>query len=199
MRFKNTNKVETNVDAYNLLEYYCEEYGYKQEIDRGSFEGTSTYRLQIQPIMIEIIDPGNFLYLPKEVTVGMIEKYFEEYLMSAEIKTNEVYTYGSRIMKQYDSVLDMMRNTPNTNQAVISIAQPEDIKLKDPPCLRSIHFGVFNGKLNMSSYWRSNDIGEAFLLNQGGLAMMLKDVAEYAEQEVGSHFYFSSGSHIYVY
>ena len=190
--------VKTNVDAYNLLVGLCN-HGYRQDIQRGSFAGEeSVYRMQAQPVMIEIKEPLNFLYLPKEVTPGMIEKYYQDYIISTKVQSGEIYTYGSRIHDQIDKIFFMLADTPHTNQASISISQPSDIRLEHPPCLRLIDFKVFDNKLHMTSFWRSNDIGEAFLLNQCGLALLLKDIAEFAELEVGSHYYSSSGSHLYI-
>jgi thymidylate synthase len=187
-----------NVEAYNELKYLCEN-GYRQKIERGSFAEEQTYRMQSKPVMIEILSPLNFLYLPKEVTVGMIERYYHDYLINPTVSDNEAYTYASRITDQLPLVMDMMRDTPQTNQASISISQPSDINLSDPPCLREITFSFFSGKIHMTSLWRSNDIGEAFLLNQGGLAMLLRDVALYAGIPSGHHFYVSPGAHIYHY
>lgn len=200
-------KVKTNVDAYNLLVQKCHA-GYRQDVQRGSFENEgSVYRMQAYPIMLEIIDPTNFLYLPKDVTEGMIEQYYRDYLLSDTVAGNEKYTYGERIAMQFQPVLDMIAVSPNTNQASISISQPSDINLSDPPCLRGISFSYFDPepaeknskkRLHMTSFWRSNDIGEAFLMNQGGFALMLLDIAEYAGISIGSHFYCSPGAHVYV-
>jgi thymidylate synthase len=188
---------ETNVDAYNYLIDRCRG-GYRQDIQRGSFANESTYRLQSFPLMLRIFYPTNFLYLPKTVTTGMIEKYYQEYLVNPERKEHEVYTYGERIMQQLPAVLEMLAATPMTNQASISISQPSDIFLADPPCLRELTFSCFGEALHLTSCWRSNDISEAFLINQGGLALLLKDTAEYAGLKVGNHFYCSPGAHIYV-
>lgn len=187
----------TNVDAYNYLIEQCMS-GYRQDIQRGSFANESTYRMQSFPLMLLICEPTNFLYLPKTVTLGMIEKYYQEYLVNPERKENEVYTYGERITQQFQQVLAILSVTPNTNQASISISQPSDINLADPPCLREITFSVFQGSLHITSYWRSNDISEAFLINQGGLALMLRDAAEYAGLAVGCHYYCSPGAHVYI-
>ena len=187
----------TNVDSYNYLVERCMA-GYRQDIQRGSFANETTYRQQAFPLMLCIVDPANFLYLPKTVTPGMIEKYYQEYIINPERKENEVYTYGERIMRQLPAVLTMLSVTPKTNQASISISQPSDIELADPPCLRELTFSAFHGSLHLTSYWRSNDISEAFLINQGGLALLLKDAAEYAGLAIGSHFYCSPGAHVYV-
>lgn len=147
--------------------------------------------------MLEIIDPLNFLYLPKDVTEGMIEKYYKEKIVSDEKQDGEAYTYGERIVPQILPVFEMLRLTPKTNQAIITIGQPSDCELFDPPCLRDIVFSYFDGKLNITSFWRSNDIGEAFLMNTGGLGLLLRDCADYTGLPIGSHFYVSTGSHVY--
>ncbi len=189
---------KTNVDAYNTLKGMCER-GYRQDIQLGSFENEkSVYRMQVRPVMIKITEPLNFLYLPKEVPIGVIEKYYQDYIINPEVQENETYTYGSRIMQQIDYVMNMLKDTPDTNQASISISQPSDIILQHPPCLRLIDFKVFDNKLNMTTFWRSNDLDFAFLINQGGMSLLLKDVAEFAGLESGSHFYSSSGTHMYI-
>jgi len=189
---------ETNVDAWNYIKRKCKA-GYSQQIQRGSFEGESIIREQSYPLFVEIRNPTDFLTLPKDVTIGMIEKYYNEYIVGTvqNESLNEQYTYAERIVEQLPTILEMLLETPQTNQASISISKPGDIFLHDPPCLREITFSYFNKKLNMTSYWRSNDISEAFLINQGGLALLLKDVAGYASIEIGSHFYVSPGAHTY--
>ena len=189
---------KTNVDAYNLLISLCKR-GYRQDIQRGSFAGEeSVYRMQARPCMVEIKEPLNFLYLPKDCTLGMIQTYYSDYIVNDDLREHEQYTYGNRIMEQLDSVMAMLKETPNTNQASISVSQPSDIEIEHPPCLRLIDFKVFDNKLHMSSFWRSNDILEAFLINVCGLSLLLQDVAELAELEIGSHYYASSGSHLYI-
>lgn len=189
---------ETIVDAYNFLVRQCR-LGHRQDIQRGSFEGTETFRMQAKPLMIEISDPSNFVYLPKSVTVGMIEKYYAQYVMSDEVQENEEYSYGERIHSQLTESFEMLRKTPYTNQASITISQPSDIYLKNPPCLREITFSYFEDRLHLTSYWRSNDISEAFLLNQGSMSMFLTEAANYGDLKTGSLFYCSPGAHVYNY
>jgi thymidylate synthase len=137
--------------------------------------------------------------MPKEITVGMIEQYYNTYLVgTGEKAPGEQYTYAERIFQQLPTILEMLLHTPGTNQASISITRPEDVHLEHPPCLREISFSVVGQHLHVSTFWRSNDIGEAFLINQGGISLLLKDAAEYSGLKVGCHFYFCSNPHIYV-
>lgn len=188
-----------NISAWVCLKKQCEAVGVKTDIDRGSFANGENCRLQLPPVAVAIKNPLEFETLPKDVTIGMIEDYYSRYIVGSEEKSeNETYTYAERIMVQLPVVLDMLSSTPCTNQASISIAQPEDINLEHPPCLREISFSVTDRTLHVSTFWRSNDIGSAFLINQGGISLLLKDVAEYVGLKVGHHYYFCSNAHIYV-
>ena len=100
-------------------------------------------------------------------------------------------------MQQLLDVMKMLKDTPATNQAIVEVAQPSDVKLKHMPCLRSFQFMLYRGRLNMIVYFRSNDIGEAFIFNHGGLALILRDVAEFAGIAPGDYHYFSPGAHLY--
>lgn len=188
----------TNVDAYNWIVSECM-FGdsYRQDVQCGSFENEACWRMQLRPLMICIVDPTNFTYLPKEVTIGMIEKYYLEEITNNEVQERQTYTYGERLMSQLPVVLERLRLTPQTNQAVITTSQPSDVVLRDPPCLREIAFSCFDDELNITTFWRSNDTKEAFLMNQGAMALLLRDCAEYAGLRTGKHYYCSSGVHVY--
>lgn len=187
-----------NVDAWNYLRALCKLHGYQQYVEHGSTENEQfTYRLQAFPLSIMIKFPSEFLYLPKHITVGMIEKYYNEYLISPDHPGGEDYSYGERINPQIEPVFELLRLTPATNQAIIDISRPEDINLVYPPCLRTIQFMMFNDMLNVITYWRSNDIGEAFLLNQGGIGLFLQEASDYSGIPAGGHYYYSPGAHIY--
>jgi thymidylate synthase len=194
------NHFNTIPEAWESLKETCKRFGYRQDIERGSFENTETYRLQLARVGIKIFNPHNFLTLPKTVTIGMIERYYKDYVIGDSKSENEQYTYGERIASQLPTALEMMKNTPNTNQCAISISQPSDIHLSDPPCLREITVKYIPKRgLQLTSFWRSNDLSEAFLLNQGSMAYLLKDFANYTGLKPYCLVYFSDGLHMYNY
>lgn len=186
---------KTIVETQYHLARFCRQ-GYRQDIQHGEFENEDTYRLQVEPIHIRITDPLDFSMLPVDVPLGVVENYYHE-LLNPVCPPNSDYTYGERIMIQLPIIMDMLKDTPNTNQAIIEIGRPEDVFLTHQPCLRLIHFMVYSGRLNISVYFRSNDIGAAFIINHCGLALLLRDVAEYAGFPVGEYHYYSAGAHVY--
>lgn len=232
-----TLKTTTISSAWFELLYAIFDRGYKQNIQKGSFENEQ-YRVQYPGIAIEIEYPWLdmipvipcCLNIPAPTTQEYIEDYFVNYLMGSSLAENETYTYGSRINEEVSSsytqlemVIDMLKNTPMTNQACIEIAKSEDIakcigndgKL-DSPCLRLIDFKVIPKKyhvtdaagynyeavrlnLTMSVYFRSWDLWAGFPTNLGGLELLKQFVAQECNLENGKMYCYSSGLHLYGY
>lgn len=209
--------------ALYALEYLARSY----VVQHGSFVGQT--RREFDFAVIEIKNPYSEPYdsmlpqipahlgIPNPVAPGYVEQYLP-YLMTNAKEDNEEYTYGSRINqlfrvnrakinKKYSGEIktqcqhwiDVLRETPNTNQAVIQVAQPSDCTLEDPPCLRSIHLKVIDNKLVAYPYFRSNDLWGGFPANLAGIAVLQKYIADNIGIEMGSMIYSCSGLHIYGY
>lgn len=215
---------KTISDAWFQLIYNLFDNAYAQKIQKGSFENEQ-YRLQYPGIavyiehpyydMVPTIPPGSGI--PAPTTIEYIEDYFANYLMNPELSENETYKYASRIQNrmpkggtQLERVIDIIRNTPLTNQAVIEVATPEDLdtcygkdgKL-DPPCLRLLDFKVIPAgdelALTVSAYFRSWDLWAGFPTNLGGIELLKQFVASEAGLKNGSIYAYSAGAHIYGY
>lgn len=195
-----------------------------QKIQRGSFENEQ-YRLQYPGIavfiehpsedMIPVMPPG--LNIPAPTTMEYIEDYFANYLMDSELSENETYKYASRIHypmpkggTQIDRIIEMLKDTPLTNQAVIEIGSPEDHdtcygndgKL-DPPCLRLLDFKAIPIEdelaLTVNCYFRSWDLWAGFPTNLGGIELLKNYVAGETGLKNGPMYAYSAGAHIYGY
>jgi thymidylate synthase len=180
-------------------------HGKKIPIDFGSYVGQT--RLQLPYCTIEICYPGTRplvpivpAHIPAPTNMEYVEKYLE-YLMAEEKKENEQYTYGERIVPQMAKIIDnYLENGFNTNQACISVSQPNDINLDDPPCLRNISIMISNNdppELNFYVYFRSWDLWSAFSTNLGGIRLMQEYIAEILEIEAGIIIAASNGLHLY--
>jgi thymidylate synthase len=111
---------------------------------------------------------------------------------------------------QLERVIDILKETPLTNQAVIEIATPEDLdtcygkdgKL-DPPCLRLLDFKVIpldsELVLTVSAYFRSWDLWAGFPTNLGGIELLKQLVASETGLKNGPMYAYSAGAHIYGY
>jgi thymidylate synthase len=177
-------------------------FGHIYTVQRGSYEGQQ--RKQLARLMLVIERPDSRPLAPicktGEIPVtdeGAIETYFANYLASPHLAKDEQYTYGNRIHYHLKPTAKRLKETPGTNQAVIEIARPEDVLLDDPPCLRVLDWKVCEGKLWLSSYWRSWDVHGALPVNLGGLQLLNEMMAEWAKLEPGPQVAYSSGAHVY--
>lgn len=174
--------------------------GIEYKIGRGSFEGQMRKQLESLAFMIEhphkrplaIFHKGKCI-----VTDEQIEEYFQNYLFSDHISAEELYTYGSRIHRFIPNVIDMLKNTKNTNQAVVEVAYSADIIMEHPPCLRLLDWKVVDGKVNLHCYFRSWDLYQGLPTNLGGLQLLNEYVASEAGMEAGKLICYSSGAHLY--
>lgn len=217
-------KAKTISDAWFQLIYNIFDYGYIQKIQRGSFE-KEQYRVQYPGIAVYIehpyydivpqMPPGSGL--PSPTSMEYIEDYFANYLMNPELSENETYKYASRIhypMKngktQLEKIIDILRETPFTNQAVIEIGTPEDLDVcygkdgkLDPPCLRILDFKVIpfeeEMRLSVTAYFRSWDLWAGFPTNLGGIELLKQYICSETGLKNGKMYAYSSGAHIYGY
>lgn len=201
-----------NIQAHNIPDAWFQslwqimQHGRNYKVERGSFEGH--YRKQLDFVQIQITNPG-LRPLAPDIPPGLsvepptsmqyIEDYFVNYLMSPVMSTNEQYTYGNRLSQSMQQVIEILKNTPETNQAIMEVGAPEDIELSDPPCLRLIDCRVMDGKLHFFIYFRSWDLWGGLPANLGGIQL----VKEYMASEVGVNdgeiIAVSKGLHLYDY
>lgn len=192
-------------DAWYQAIRECYFNGIEYTIDRGSFEKTK--RKQLEAVAIEIKCPWvrplvpmmpEGSGLPAPCDMDFVEGYLA-YLMEDDVKENEIYTYGTSSKKQIPEVINMLKNTPHTNQACMTIGSPESIRLKDPECLRVISFKVIGRTLNMTVYYRSWDAYCGLSANLAGLQLFKEYIAQETNLKDGKMFAFSDGLHLYDY
>jgi len=193
-------------------------------IDRGSYEGQQ--RLEFDYVTVHIKYPGvrpllpdipHHLGIPNPVAEGYLEEYLP-YLMTPIKQPDEDYTYGERLCNvrreilmyggfagkwvwesQIDYWIDVLKNDPHTNQAVLQVAQPSDFALNDPPCLRHIDLRVKDGKLHFVVYFRSWDLWNGLPANLGAIQLMKEYMAAEIGVEDGEIIASSKGLHLYDY
>ncbi len=191
-------------DAWYQVVKAVLEHGVDYEITRGSFVGHQ--RRELESLALFIAVPGARPFAPF-VPTGVplptdddyIQTYFEHYWLSPEKAAGEDYTYGERIHAQLFKVIEMLRETPGTNQACIEIGQPGDIFLADPPCLRLIDFKLRDGILTVHAYFRSWDVWAGLPSNLGALQLLNEFISDAVGCEPGPLCIYSKGAHLYDY
>jgi thymidylate synthase len=117
-----------------------------------------------------------------------------------------IYSSESALSGIYDEVdqVDTIIKTykekgHRNNQMCIEIAQPTDIVLQDPPCLRSIDTRIQDGKLHFFIYFRSWDLWNGFCANLAGISLLQEYMATEIGVEPGEFICTSKGLHLYDY
>ena len=193
-------------DAWFQCVYEIIDHGHKYVIDRGSYKGQE--RLEFDYITIQIKHPGvrplipdipPALGIPNPVADEYIETYLP-YLMTSEKQPNEDYTYGAYLEPQISEVIRMYKEDGHgTNQAYMTVGNPEAIFLNDPPCLRGIDTRIRYGKLHFMIYFRSWDLWNGFPANLGAIQMLKEYMAEEIGVGDGEIIAASKGLHLYDY
>ena len=204
------------------------EHGYVYKIDRGSFAGQRRLEFDFVSIhvkspahqIIPIMPEGSSIPAPTDM--DYIQQYLQYLLTSCKTETED-YTYGERLVdpkvkietesdgrkmvkdmplecNQIEEIIKIYKTQgPGTNQAIMEIGMPSDIKLQDPPCLRLIDTRVRYGKLHFFLYFRSWDLWGGFPSNLGGLELVKQHMAEEIGVENGEIVAASKGLHLYEY
>ena len=195
-------------DAWFQCIYELLNRGFKYEVQKGSFQGDT--RLEFDWITIAINHPYFEPYdtmlpkipaalgIPDPVIPGYIENYLP-YLMTERKEPTEDYTYGSRLWPQVPQLVETLRKTPGTNQAILQVAQPLDVLLGDPPCLRHIDMRIREKSLIFYPYFRSWDLWAGLPANLAAIAVLQKYMADLIEVDTGLMIASSKGLHIYGY
>jgi len=202
--------------------------GHTYTITRGSYEGQKRLEFDFVTVrvrkpshqIIPIIPEG--MSIPAPTDMDYIQGYLSYLLTGAKTETED-YTYGERLVdpkvkikqnlngrdlicdmplnvNQIEEVIKMYKEKgPGTNQAVMEIGMPSDIKLVDPPCLRLIDTRLRYGKLHFILYFRSWDLWGGFPSNLGGLQLVKQYMAEEIGAEDGEIIAVSKGLHLYDY
>jgi thymidylate synthase len=120
--------------------------------------------------------------------------------MTAAKQPGEDYTYGQFLETQIEEVIRMYKEDGfGTNQAYMTVGEPQSLFLRDPPCLRGIDTRVRDNKLHFVVYFRSWDLWNGFPANLGAIQLLKEYMASSIGVEDGEIIAASKGLHLYDY
>jgi thymidylate synthase len=202
-------------DAWHQAVYNLFERGYKYTIDSGSYVGSQ--RIEFDFVVVRIKTPWEEprlpqipeqLHIPPPVSEDYVVNYFNEYIMGGKKGKGEDYTYGERLTNaaqedgaSFSQVETAIRRYKDegfgTNQIVLQIAQPADLLLNDPPCLRHIDTKIRDDRIHFFPYFRSWDLWGGFPANLAALQLLKEYMAMQIGVADGEIIASSKGLHIY--
>jgi len=112
---------------------------------------------------------------------------------------NSNYGYQWERNDQIDYVCNLLKNEPDTRQAVITILdmKEHDEFTYDTPCTTAIQFTVVNDRLDMCVTMRSNDLWYGFCNDQYQFSRLQDLMAFRLGIETGVYYHFAHNMHLY--
>lgn len=142
-------------------------------------------------------------YLSGNNKLDAIKKYSKAWENLSDDGETVNSAYGYRIFKQFgfdqwEYVKGLLKKDPNTRQAVIHIKDASNKPTKDTPCTVSLQFLLRNGKLNLTTYMRSNDIWLGFPYDVFSFTCMQILMAFELGVEIGEYTHIAGSLHLYT-
>jgi len=144
-----------------------------------------------------ILPKNHILYVRREGSPVWSGNTYGERLCEAAISG---IGYSDYSFNQIEKIIDIYKTSGyRNNQTVLQIAEPGDLLLTDPPCLRHIQVRIQDDKLHFFVYFRSWDAWAGLPANLAGIQIL----KEYMGGEIGvgdgEIIAVSGGLHIYGY
>lgn len=121
-------------------------------------------------------------------------------LMDESGNVNSNYGYQWSRGNQLSLVIEMLKITPTTRKASISIYDGKELDKYslDTPCTYAVNFYIDkDNKLSMQVMMRSNDLVYGFCNDQYCFSKLQQYVANELNLEIGTYFHFACNMHIY--
>ena len=114
------------------------------------------------------------------------------------VNSNYGYCIESKYgFNQIGYVLDLLKNNPNTRQAVIHIKEPSNEESKDVNCTVCLQFFIRDSKLYMTTYMRSNDLWMGFPYDVFQFTNLQIMIAMILGLEIGTYTHIAGSLHLY--
>ncbi len=124
----------------------------------------------------------------------------DQYMVAKALTADATHYATGQILNQIEAIIYTYKVFgARNNQMVLQVAQPSDLLLEDPPCLRHIDTRIQDGQLHFFPYFRSWDLWGGFPANIAGISMLQEHMANEIGVAQGEMICSSKGLHIYGY
>ena len=206
-------RVSNNHDGYLEVINTLFEKGVKQESRNGT-------TLEVQDLMIEVANPlemaPNGVRPGYAVSIGWVEGLqliagITDSALTTQVQPNfRAFmehedarfwgAYGPRLRDQLPIIVGRLAADPDTRQAVTTLWDPKYDAAggkKDHPCTTAFVFQIRDGKLNMSTLMRSNDLYWGWPYDSQQFAMLQLTMAGALRVPVGTYTHHAVSAHLY--
>jgi len=107
--------------------------------------------------------------------------------------------YNGKGVDQLSTVIDCIKNNPNSRRIVLTAWNPKDQpKMALPPCHMFCQFYVANGELSCQMYQRSADMGLGVPFNIASYSLLTRMIAQVCGLRAGEFIHVIGDCHVYL-
>lgn len=141
-------------------------------------------------------------YLSGSNKVKDISRFAKKWVEISDDGETNNSAYGYRIFSkfgfdQWEHVKALLKKDPNSRQAIIHIKDANNSPTKDVPCTVYLQFFIRDGKLNMSTHMRSNDIWMGVPYDMFSFCFFQMMMAMELGVEIGQYTHYAGSLHLY--
>lgn len=179
---------DTPIEAWKEVLYLLTRFGRRVTLKKGD-------RLELQYVKV-VVDQPEFEAEQELHKVNIAPERLQRYqddILRGELRPDETYNYGHRLRAYFGldtlaACADRLVKDPEDRKSYVALWDTSrDLTVKEGrPCLVSLFFRRFEGKLTLSATFRTHNAMDAWLLNVYGLMAIQAWVAERAGLPCGA-------------
>ena len=173
---------DTPIEAWKEVLYLLTRFGRRVTLKKGD-------RLELQHVKV-VVEQPEFEAEEKLQAVNIAPeklRRYQEDILRGELRPDETYNYGHRLRAYFGldtlaACADRLKADPEDRKSYVALWDTaRDLTVKEGrPCLVSLFFRKFEGKLTLSATFRTHNAMDAWPLNLYGLMAIQAWVAERA-------------------
>jgi thymidylate synthase len=179
---------ETPLAAWKEMLYLMTRFGQRVTLKKGD-------RLELQHVKVVVEKPrfeGEEQLRAAHLAPERLRRYQEE-ILRGELRPDETYHYGHRLRTYFgldtlSACADRLNADPEDRKSYVALWDTSwDLTVTEGrPCLVSLFFRKFDGKLTLSAAFRTHNAMDAWLLNVYGLMAIQQWVADRVKLPLGA-------------
>jgi thymidylate synthase len=171
---------DTPLEAWKEVLYLLTRFGRRVTLKKG-------HRLELQHVKVVVEQPEFEAERElHEVNIAPEKlRRYQEDILRGELRPDETYNYGNRLRAYFgldtlEACAERLKKDPEDRKSYVALWDTaRDLTVKEGrPCLVSLFFRRFEGKLTLSAAFRTHNAMDAWLLNVYGLMAIQARVAD---------------------
>jgi thymidylate synthase len=159
------------IDAWKEVLHLLSRFGHRVNLEKGE-------RLELQHVKVVVEKP--WFESDEKLRAANLEPWrvriYQEDILKGELRPDETYNYGHRLRSYFNvdtlaACAERLKRDPEDRKSYVTLwDNTRDLgQVEGHPCLVSLYFRKFDGKLTLSATFRTHNAMDAYPMNLYGL------------------------------